>query len=622
MSLTQALNTATAGLQITQKGLSVVAGNIANAQTPGYVRKTLDQISTAAGTSISVRAEAINRELDRLIQTQLITETSGGSYADMLSKLYQQLQGVYGAPGSATGLDTLFNNFTNALQSLASDPSSFSQQSTAINAAQVLAQQLNAMTGSIQALRLSAEQGIASNVQAANNALQQIAAINQKVPTASPDDAASTVLMDQRDQYVEQLSKLMDIRVVQGDHNQVFVYTRSGAELVGGGGDPAQLSFDAHGTLTPNTLWDPDPTKRGVGTITLTLPNGAGTDLIATGAIQSGEIGAFLQMRDKFLTQAQTQLDEFAAQMSQALSDRTTAGTPVTAAPQTGFAVDVGALQSGNMVHLTYTDAGSVKHTVSIVRVDDPSVLPLPNTATADPNDQVIGVDFSGGMAGVVAQLTAALGATGLQFSNPAGTTLQVLNDLATTITVNSLSATATTTSLTSGKPQLPLFVDGVNVYSGAIEATGPEERGFAGRISVNSTILADPSKLVTYSALPPTPSGDPTRPTFLFDQMSKASLMFSPTTGIGGSASPFSGTLSAYIAQVMSQQGQAANNADNLKQGQDLVVSTLRQRMNSASGVNIDQEMTTLLTLQNTYSANARVFSVIEQMYKDLLSL
>ena len=71
-----------------------------------------------------------------------------------------------------------------------------------------------------------------------------------------------------------------------------------------------------------------------------------------------------------------------------------------------------------------------------------------------------------------------------------------------------------------------------------------------------------------------------------------------------------------------MSQQGQAANNADNLKQGQDLVVSTLQQRMNSASGVNIDQEMTTLLTLQNTYSANARVFSVIEQMYKDLLSL
>src|SRR5260370_36031509 len=98
----------------------------------------------------------------------------------MLLKLYQQLQGVYGAPGSATGLDTLFNNFTNALQSLASDPSSFSQQSTAINAAQVLAQQLNAMTGSIQALRLSAEQGIASNVQASIHPLRWIPASSRK----------------------------------------------------------------------------------------------------------------------------------------------------------------------------------------------------------------------------------------------------------------------------------------------------------------------------------------------------------------------------------------------------------------------------------------------------------
>src|SRR5882672_5211691 len=168
MSLTQALNTSTAGLQITQKALSIVAGNVANAQTPGYVRKTLDQIATAAGTAISVRAEGINRELDRLIQTQLITETSGGSYADMLSKLYGQLQGVYGTPGSPTGLDTLFNNFTNSLQSLSADPSLFSSQSTAINSAQVLAQQLNAMSTGVQTLRSAAEQGIASDVQAAN----------------------------------------------------------------------------------------------------------------------------------------------------------------------------------------------------------------------------------------------------------------------------------------------------------------------------------------------------------------------------------------------------------------------------------------------------------------------
>src|SRR6202030_4007085 len=141
----------------------------------------------------------------------------------------------------------------------AGNPSSFSAQSTAINAAQVLAQQINAMSGGIQSLRGSAEQGIAADVQAANNALQQVAAINQQVQAAGPTDAATSALLDQRDNYIDQLSKLMDVRVVQSDNNQVFVYTSSGTQLVGAGQNPAQLTFNVQGAVTANTLWNVDP---------------------------------------------------------------------------------------------------------------------------------------------------------------------------------------------------------------------------------------------------------------------------------------------------------------------------------------------------------------------------
>jgi len=58
------------------------------------------------------------------------------------------------------------------------------------------------------------------------------------------------------------------------------------------------------------------------------------------------------------------------------------------------------------------------------------------------------------------------------------------------------------------------------------------------------------------------------------------------------------------------------------LKQGQDVVVNGLQQRMNTTSGVNIDQEMTSLLNLQNTYAANARVFSVVQQMLQTLMQM
>ena len=211
----------------------------------------------------------------------------------------------------------------------------------------------------------------------------------------------------------------MDIRVVQGSNNQVSVFTGSGTQLVGT--QAAQLNFNPTGTVTAAQQWNADPTKSGLGTITLVSPAGGSVDLVANGAIRSGEIAGYLNMRDNVLVQAQGQLDQIAAQMSQALSDTTTAGT----AEAEAASMPISAVCRTEIRSTSPTPmASSVQHNVTIVRVDDPSALPLSNTATTDPNDTVIGVDFSGGPASVAAQLNTALGATGLQFSNPSGTTL------------------------------------------------------------------------------------------------------------------------------------------------------------------------------------------------------
>ena len=69
----------------------------------------------------------------------------------------------------------------------------------------------------------------------------------------------------------------------------------------------------------------------------------------------------------------------------------------------------------------TRTTLTNQQRTVTIVRVDDPRVLPLPAGATPNVDDKVVGVDFSGGLASALAQINSALGPTGLQFSNPAG---------------------------------------------------------------------------------------------------------------------------------------------------------------------------------------------------------
>jgi len=103
---------------------------------------------------------------------------------------------------------------------------------------------------------------------------------------------------------------------------------------------------------------------------------------------------------------------------------------------------------------------------------------------------------------------------------------------------------------------------------------------------------------------------------------MSNATPTFSPASGIGGASSPFSGTMSSYLGQVLAFQGQAANNASNLKKGQDVVVNALQQRLNQESGVNIDQEMTNLLNLQSAYGANARVLTTVRDMFQMLMNM
>jgi flagellar hook-associated protein 1 FlgK len=132
--------------------------------------------------------------------------------------------------------------------------------------------------------------------------------------------------------------------------------------------------------------------------------------------------------------------------------------------------------------------------------------------------------------------------------------------------------------------------------------------------------LLADPTRMVVYQT--GTLAGDATRPNFLLDRLTNGVLDYSPRAGVGTGSAPFSGTLSSYMQQVLSQQGENAANADSLNQGQQVVVNSLQQKFSDDSGVNIDEEMANLLKLQTAYGANARVLSTIKQMIDQLLQI
>ena len=618
MSLGTALANAMSGLRANQAAISIVSSNIANTQTPGYVAQSLIQAEVITGdTGSSVRVIGVNRQLNQFVQTQLRTETAGGAYADQIASVLSQLQTTYGTPGDAGSIETAYSNFTTALQSLSTTSGSASSQITAVTAAQNLAQQLNATTQGIQTLRTNAEQDLNISVGQANAAMAQIAKINTQLQGANPTDPTSATLMDQRDQAIDQLSHLMDIRVSNNGNNQTTVYTSNGLELVGA--QASTLSFNSQGTLNANSQWTNNPATSSAGTITIKLANGANIDMIANNSISSGQIAADLALRDKMLVQAQAQVDQLAASMASALSDKTTAGTAVTG-PPAGFSLNTSNMLPGNTISLTYTDSATkTQHQVSIVNVTDPTALPLQNAPNANPKQ--IGIDFSATPATVVAKLTAALGSSNLQFSL-SGSTLQVTDDGTNSATVNAASITTTASSLANGTPQLPVFTDGSLLYTGSIAGTGPQQTGLAGRITVNAALLADPSKLTVYNTSPMTNAGDTTRSDFLYSQLTTGTFTYSPQTGLGTTASPFKGTLNGFMQQFLSLQSNASTSATQLQQGQDVVVNTLQQKFKSTSGVNIDTEMSNLISLQNIYAANAHVMSAVQTMMTALMQV
>ncbi len=616
MGLSTALNTALSGLKVTQAGLEVVSSNVANEKTPGYTRKnTVQTTLVSGGTSANVRLNDVQRTLDTYVQKQLRTESASLAYANITANYTDRLQKLFGTPGDTLSFTETVNGFVASLDSLSTSPENQSIRGEVLQDAQTLAQSLNSLTSNIQAMRQEADLGLQDTTAKINEALSSIERVSKQIASAQNP---SVDLLDQRDTYIGQLSELMDIKVTPLENNQVAISTTSGLSLFSSG-IASKLSFESRSAISAETLYSTNPAERTIGTVTLSTPGGITYDVLnpRTG-VKSGTLKAYAELRDNTLVAAQAQLDELASVMTTALNTYTVDSTPVVGPPD-GFEVDLGAVQRGDQFTFTYTEQpAGTERTITFLRVDDPSQLPLPNSATPNTNDTVFGIDFTNGMADVATQIATALGA-GFTVTNPAGNSVQIVDDGGVTTTATGLSARVSATGFADNAGAIPLFVDGPGqgLYTNALEGTG-QKNGYAGRIRVNSEVLASPEKLVIYD--PATNQADSTRPQALRNALESTSLLYSTDTGIGSVNSPYSGSLRNYAASLVELQARNAEMAANVAEGQSIVVTSLQDRFADHSGVDVDDEMGRLIALQNAYAANARVISVVQEMF-DVLS-
>ena len=135
----------------------------------------------------------------------------------------------------------------------------------------------------------------------------------------------------------------------------------------------------------------------------------------------------------------------------------------------------------------------------------------------------------------------------------------------------------------------------------------------------VNPNVANTPATLVTKqgNTVP-----DSAVPNAIYDALTSAKQVFSSSSGIGGIAAPFSASVVDFAQDIIAFQGAASTAASGLDDGQKIALSTAQSRFADKAGVNIDEEMSHLIELQNAYTANARVLSAARDMLDTLLRI
>lgn len=615
MGLGLSLSNALSGMRSTQDSVDVVSRNIASSGTPGYHRQSIEVIDYTNIGSSYARSSGVSRAFDRSLQSYYTSQVSDASAASVRAGFLDRLQIYLGKPGAPGSIDTAYNAFETSLQTLATSPDSYAARTDAVVKATDMAQTLSRVSASVQEMRQETEDQIGETVGELNKMLSALAHANGRILDLAADGDTRSAVLDQRDRLVSQIAEIVDVQVDFRTNGTVALTTRSGVGLLDV--NPSTFIFEPAGGITATSLFDVDDSKTGVGTLSLTTPAGISLDLVKQNILQGGKLEALLTLRDKTLVETQSQLDEIAAGLALAMSTVTTAGTPATAGAASGFSIDVANLQKGNDLSLSYIENGVAKK-VSIIRVDDPTKLPM-DYVGAD-NVRIIGLDLSGTTAAAATALGTALGA-GLAVSNPSGTLLQILDDgAAGTTEVSALSSRHTATGTQNGQLALPLFVDQSNsLFTNSLDGQ-PQKIGLAGRMTVNSAIRADNKLLVQFSsggAL-----GDAARADFLVERLATTSFTGNPTAPPGTGNYLLSGTVSQLISQSINFQGGSIASALSSKQDYDLAIESLDNRMQAAHGVNVDEEMARLMELQNAYAANARVVSIVQELLDTIMAI
>ena len=322
MSLSSAYAIINSSFAATAAQSSVISRNIANVNTPGYVRDIANQINTAYGGTEVI---SVTRQANAALLDQLNASTSESAAQSAISTGLATLAQTVDDSASATSASgamqngdspsAMLGNLQSALATYAATPTNISAAQGVLTAATNLVSSLNAGSAAVQQVREQADGNMADAVTTINSLLTQFQSANNAVVTGTATGADVTQAMDTRDQILTQLSQQLGVSTTTNSNGSMSIYTDSGVTLFQD--TPQTVAFTASPTLVAGM----SGAAVTVDGIPITGPN-------APMAIHSGALAGYAQLRDQIAPQYQAQLDQIAGGLVSAFAETDQSANP------------------------------------------------------------------------------------------------------------------------------------------------------------------------------------------------------------------------------------------------------------------------------------------------------
>ncbi|MFZ4478407.1 MAG: flagellar hook-associated protein FlgK [Rhodoferax sp.] len=631
--------TGLSGLSVAQAALVTTGHNTANVNTPGYSRQSA-LVSSNGGNYLAgvgflgtgAKTTDVSRSYDQFLTTQLNQAQSSNQ---SLTTQYGQISQIDNLLANQTAsLAPLMQAMFSGVQAVANTPADPAARQQLIGAAQAMTNQFRATSEYLSGLNTNANDQIAGSVDLINTYSGQIANLNKQIVLISDttDGQLPNDLLDQRDQLVSDLSKLVGTKVVVQDSGQYSVFVGSGQTLVLG---------DRAATLKAVTAAS-DPSQTAVALV------GAGGSAVELqdGVMAGGSLGGLLQFRNDTLKNAQNSLGRIAISLSDTFNAQQRLGVDLSGVMGKDFfsqaapGVIPNGSNKGNLALTpTFSDTGELS--TSDYRLSVEADLSFTLTRLSDMQTLALPVGFPASSASTATfdglTLTFASGSASAGDSFLIQPTRTGARDF--DVVLLDPSKVAAAAPLVVGNPMQ-------NLGSGAISGGTVDASYLAAPLASGITLTYD-SATNKFSGFPDGSSISYSAGAKLSYNGISFSISGTPANGdrftigkntggvsdgrnalqlaalqnkktIGGHSASFN---DAY-AQLVSTVGNKTRQIQISNSAQTSLTAQIRTAQQSVSGVNQDEETANLLIFQQMYQANAKVIQTASTMFDAILSI